>query len=154
MNRISLAILFSLFASIQAFVPVSPPKDSHTKVGIMTQEETENIMKHATDCTHGECSVDEVSELVSVLKGHQKDLRDRVEEVKKITKALETVHSRGAKVDEVQETVRALFRVFQLGDKASGNDYPALSRPTGWSGDVGKGPQTAYDVLSPKRSKK
>ena len=52
--------------------------------------------------------------------------------------------------DEVRETVRALYRVFQLGDKASGNDYPALSKPMGWSGEIGNGPKTAYDCLPPK----
>lgn len=120
----------------------------------MSREETEEIMNHASDCAHGECSLDEVSELVSVLQTHQKELYDRVGEIKRITKALEAVNSQGGDVDEVRETVRALFRVFQLGDKASGNDYPAMSKPMGWSGEVGKGPQTAYDVLSPKKYKK
>jgi hypothetical protein len=120
----------------------------------MSQEETAEVMRHANDCAHGKCSLDEVDELVSVLKIHQKELYDRVEEIKKITKALKTVTSRGSEVNEVQETVRALFRVFQLGAKASGNDYPSLSKPTGWSGEVGDGPQTAYDVLPPKKWKK
>ena len=56
-------------------------------------------------------------------------------------------------LDEVRETVRAIFRVFQLGDKASGNDYPALTKPTGYSGEVGKGSTTAYDALPPKKWK-
>jgi hypothetical protein len=118
----------------------------------MSQEETAEVMKHANDCAHGECSLDEVDELVSVLKSHQKELYDHVEEIKKVTKALKTVTSRGGEVDEVRETVRALFRVFQLG--GSGNDYPSLSKPTGWSGEVGDGPQTAYDALPPKKYKK
>ena len=40
-----------------------------------------------------------------------------------------------------------------LQDKASGNDYPKLSKPTGWTGDVGKGSQTAWDALPPKKWK-
>merc|ERR1712232_606407 len=63
----------------------------------------------------------------------------------------EEVAEMEAKTDEIRETVRALYRVFQLGDEASGNDYPALSRPTGWSGEVGNGPTTAYDCLPPKK---
>lgn len=118
----------------------------------MTQAETQEIMKHANDCAHGECSLDEVSELVAVLQSHQKELSSRVDEIKKITKALEKVSS-GGKPDEIRATVRALFRVFQLGDKASGNDYPSLSKPTGYSGEVGGGGKTAYDVLSPKKWK-
>lgn len=125
-------------------------KQSLTKVAIMSQEETDAILTQANDCVEGECALDEVSELVQVLQSHQKELYDRVEEIKKITTALEKVSSRGGEVDEIRETVRALFRVFQLGDKASGNDYPALSKPTGWSGEVGDGPKTAYDSLPPK----
>jgi hypothetical protein len=67
--------------------------------------------------------------------------------------ALETVNTQNDRpVDQVRETVRAIYRIFQLGDKASGNDYPSLSKPSGYSGEVGKGgTQTAYDVLNPKK---
>lgn len=54
------------------------------------------------------------------------------------------------RVDDVRETIRALYRVFQLGSRASDNDYPALSKPTGYSGDVGAGPTDAYTALKPK----
>lgn len=120
----------------------------------MTPEETERILSQATDCAEGECSVDEVGDLISVLKEQQKDLYERVEQVRNMIKSLEIVNQKDKrKVDEVRETVRAIYRVFQLGDKASGNDYPKLQRPTGWSGDVGKGPKTAYDALPPKKYK-
>lgn len=116
----------------------------------MTQEETADILGMAGDCVEGECSLDEVGELIELLQSRQKELYERVEEIKKITQALEASSEKGVEVDEVRETVRALFRVFQLGDKASGNDYPSLSKPTGWSGEVGDGPTTAYDALPPK----
>ena len=117
----------------------------------MSQDETDSILAKATDCAEGECSLDEVDELISILKVQQKELYDRVEQVKSIVKALDTLNSKDErKVDEVRETVRAIFRVFQLGDKASGNDYPSLSKPTGWTGEVGDGPTTAYDALPPK----
>ena len=54
------------------------------------------------------------------------------------------------KTDEVRDTVRAIARLFMMGDKASGNDYPSMGTPMGYSGEVGDGPSTAYDVLSPK----
>ena len=111
-------------------------------------------MTHATDCAEGECSIDEVSDLIDVLKAQQKELFERVEKVREVIKSLEHVNSQdNRKVDQVRETVRALYRVFQLGDKASGNDYPSLSKPTGWSGEVGDGPKTAYDALPPKKYK-
>jgi hypothetical protein len=121
----------------------------------MSSQETETILSKATDCAEGECSLDEVDDLIVVLKGQQKELFDRVEQVKTMIKSLEKVNkANDREVNEVRETVRALFRVFQLGDKASGNNYPSLSKPTGWSGDVGKGPTTAYDALPPKPFKK
>jgi polyhydroxyalkanoate synthesis regulator phasin len=120
----------------------------------MTKEETEKLLTHATDCAEGECSLDEVQDLIDVLKAQQKELYDRVQEIRDMVSSLEIVNTKDArKVDEVRETVRAIYRIFQLGDKASGNDYPKLSRPTGWTGDVGKGPKTAYDALPPKKFK-
>ena len=112
-------------------------------------------MTHAEDCAEGECSLDEVADLIGVLKGQQKELSTRVDQIKKMIGELEHVNEKDSrKVDEVRETIRALYRVFQLGDKASGNDYPKLSKPMGWSGEVGDGPKTAYDVLPPKPMKK
>ena len=121
----------------------------------MSQEETDTIITKASDCVEGECSLDEVEDLINVLQSQQKELYDRVEQIREMVKSLEKVNSEDEReVDQVRETVRAIFRVFQLGDKASGNDYPALSRPTGWSGEVGDGPTTAYDALPPKPYKK
>jgi len=120
----------------------------------MSAEETETLMSKASGCADGECSIDEVADLIDVLKAQQKELSSRVEEVRNMIKSLEDVNQGSErKVDEVRETVRAIYRIFQLGDKASGNDYPKLSRPTGYTGDVGKGPKTAYDALPPKKYK-
>jgi hypothetical protein len=122
-----------------------------TQLQLMTPEESDAIMKHAKDCVDGECSLDEIDDLITMLKGQQKELYDRVAQVKDMVSTLEKVNKSDSRsVDEIRETVRAIFRVFQLGDKASGNDYPSLSKPTGWSGEVGKGPTTAYDALPPK----
>jgi len=66
-------------------------------------------------------------------------------------KAIETMtHSKDRDVDEVRDTVRSIFRIFSMSAKASGNDYPALSHPSGYSGEVGSGPTDAYKALDPK----
>merc|ERR1712224_1000130 len=94
---------------------------------------------------------DEIDGLISLLKEQQKEASVRLDDIKDMIKSLETVNEADDRsVDEIRETVRAIWRVFQLGDKASGNDYPALSKPTGWTGEVGSGPTTAYDALPPK----
>merc|ERR1711862_966516 len=91
---------------------------------------------------------------IDVLQGQQEQLFGKVEEVKDMIKALESVNGATDRpVDEVRETVRAIYRIFHLGDKASGNDYPALSKPMGWSGEVGKGAKTAYDVYHPNHGR-
>jgi chromosome segregation ATPase len=120
----------------------------------MAQEDVDSLLSKAGNCADGECSIDEVDELLSILKQQQKELYSRVQQVKETINQLEHVNQKDErKVDEVRETVRALFRVFQLGDKASGNDYPSLSKPMGYPGEVGKGPTTAYDALPPKKWK-
>ncbi len=124
-------------------------------LGLMSAAENEAILKKAQNCFEGECNLDDVDDLLQVLQEQQKELHNRVSQVKEVIKSLEKVNAQDErKVDEIRETVRAIFRVFQLGDKASGNDYPKLSRPTGWSGEVGDGPTTAYDALPPKRINK
>eukprot|EP00977_Amphora_coffeiformis_P002659 scaffold513_cov169-Amphora_coffeaeformis.AAC.13 len=120
----------------------------------MTPDETESLLKRAEQCVGEECSVDDVSELIDVLHAQQKELFGRVEKIKQTVEALEKVNKAEERpVDEIRETVRAIWRVFQLGDKASNNDYPALSKPTGYSGEVGDGPTTAWDALPPKKWK-
>lgn len=115
----------------------------------MTPEETETIMNKADSCAEGECTIDDVTELIAILKEQQKEIYDRLIDIKASVKSLEAVNeSDERKVDEVRETVRSLFRVFQLGAKGSGNDYPALMKPSGWSGEVGDGPKTACKFYS------
>ena len=120
----------------------------------MEPEEVEKLLNQASDCAEGECSLDEVGDLIDILKEQQRELYQRVEKVREMISTLESVNEADErKVDEVRETVKAIFRVFQMGAKASGNDYPSLTRPSGWSGEVGDGPKTAYDALPPKKWK-
>mmetsp|Transcript_18253 Transcript_18253/g.25718 ORF Transcript_18253/g.25718 Transcript_18253/m.25718 type:complete len:157 (+) Transcript_18253:56-526(+) len=145
------ALLATLMASANGFMVSQPNRMTSTKLNLMSTEESDKLLVHAADCVEGECSLDEVGDLIDVLKGQQSELYKRVEDVKKMVKTLEHVNGKDDReVDEVRETVRAIFRVFQLGAKASGNDYPALSKPAGFSGEVGDGPTDAYKSLDPK----
>ena len=117
----------------------------------MTQEETSELLTRAGSCAEGECSLDDVEDLIGLLQSQQRDLSTRLDEIRGMIESLEHVNTQeDRQVDEVRETVRALYRVFQLGSKASNNDYPSLSKPTGYSGEVGSGPSDAYRVLKPK----
>mmetsp|Transcript_19700 Transcript_19700/g.32597 ORF Transcript_19700/g.32597 Transcript_19700/m.32597 type:complete len:162 (-) Transcript_19700:313-798(-) len=120
--------------------------------GLMSMEELDTLMASGKTCEESECSVDDVDMLIGELLDQQRELYGRVKQLKTEIKLLDELNEGERNVDEIQETVRAIARIFQLGAKASGNDYPALSRPTGYSGEVGDGPKTAFDVLDPKKA--
>ena len=125
-----------------------------TQLNLLAQKDVDALFEKGKECMDAECDVSSVTNLLEHLKYQEKELTDRVAEISKIVDVLEGSNLKSDReVDEIRETVRAIYRVFQLGDKASGNDYPALSKPTGYSGEVGSGPTTAYDALPPKKWK-
>lgn len=155
MNRLSVAILFLGACASNAFmVPsvVKPPCVTTTSLnGLMSREEMNTIINQGHHCEKGECSIDDVDDLIDQLQEQQHLLFDRIKEMNTMMAALENLNKDDSRnVDEVRETVRAIFRLFAMGDKASGNDYPALTKPTGFSGEVGDGPTDAYKALNPK----
>jgi hypothetical protein len=58
----------------------------------MSKDETETVMTTINDCAEGECSLDDVSELISFLKEQRKELSDRLHEVKEEISDLEHVN--------------------------------------------------------------
>ena len=115
----------------------------------MSSAELENLMNSAVDCSEGECSVDQVGDLLELLQVQQKELNGRIQEIGSMIKKLEQTNQHESKRDEVRETVRAIMRVFAKSDghKAS---VSANINPTGYSGEVGDGPTDAYKALNPK----
>lgn len=152
----NLAIAAALCASsANAFAPPLASPRTNVALNLMTSTEIESIILEAESCSAGECAVDEVESLISNLQDQQSLLSKRITEIDGLVKDLEHVNGRDDRpVDEVRETVRAIFRVFALGAKASGNDYPSLSAPMGYPGETSGGGKTAYDVLPPKPMKK
>lgn len=117
----------------------------------MTPQELEAILMKGHECEEGGCSVDSVESLIAELQEQQKILSDRIKKVDGMILSMKTLNNASDRnVDEVRETVRSIFRIFAMGAKASGNDYPSLSKPTGYSGEVGTGPTDAYKALNPK----
>mmetsp|Transcript_26950 Transcript_26950/g.30831 ORF Transcript_26950/g.30831 Transcript_26950/m.30831 type:complete len:147 (+) Transcript_26950:226-666(+) len=117
----------------------------------LTAQELEAVIMKGRECEKGECSIGDVDMLLAELMEQQHLLSDRVKELDNMIKSLEVLNTAdGREVDEVRETVRAIFRIFQMGAQGSGNDYPTLSKPTGYSGEVGSGPTDAYKALNPK----
>ena len=111
-----------------------------------TSEELEEIIMKGRECEQGECSISDVDHLIGELMEQQHLLSERVKEVENMVKSLEILNdAHDREVDEVRETVRAIFRVFQMSAKTH-VDY----NPAGFSGDVGSGPTDAYKALNPK----
>jgi hypothetical protein len=118
---------------------------------MLTMEEIDAILGKGTHCEEGECTIAEVDDLIEELQDQQHQLSERIKNVDKMVKSLEIMNlAEDREVDEVRETVRAIFRVFAMSDKASGNDLHQLTKPTGYSGEVGSGPTDAYKALNPK----
>mmetsp|Transcript_18383 Transcript_18383/g.35776 ORF Transcript_18383/g.35776 Transcript_18383/m.35776 type:complete len:162 (-) Transcript_18383:231-716(-) len=135
--------------------PIAVPQTRATALNLMSAQEVELIMEEAEKCAHGECQLDEVDSLIASLQDQQSLLSKRIEEMDGLIKELEHINGKDNRpVDEMKETLRAIFRIFALGDKSSGNNYPALSKPMGYSGETAGGGRTAYDVLPPKPMKK
>eukprot|EP00429_Kryptoperidinium_foliaceum_P096916 CAMPEP_0176240450 /NCGR_PEP_ID=MMETSP0121_2-20121125/29383_1 /TAXON_ID=160619 /ORGANISM="Kryptoperidinium foliaceum, Strain CCMP 1326" /LENGTH=116 /DNA_ID=CAMNT_0017579949 /DNA_START=217 /DNA_END=567 /DNA_ORIENTATION=+ len=111
----------------------------------MSEAETREVLKHASDCVEGECSLDDVSELLYVLKDTEKELEDRLEKIMNMVSHLQHINQKEErKTDEVRAFVSDLLRVFSNGQ--------AISFPSGFSGDIPKGgTMTAYDALPPKK---
>uniref|UniRef100_A0A7S2KC78 Uncharacterized protein n=1 Tax=Leptocylindrus danicus TaxID=163516 RepID=A0A7S2KC78_9STRA len=151
-------IFLALAATTTAFT-VPPVRTALTRIptaiqGLMTEEESKSIIDKAHLCAESECNVEDVDMFLSELREQQMMLRNRLAEVTGMISELGTVNeSTGEerKVDEIRETVRAIARIFMMGDKNSDNDYPIMGPPLGYTGEIGDGPKTAYDVLSPKK---
>mmetsp|Transcript_14388 Transcript_14388/g.26139 ORF Transcript_14388/g.26139 Transcript_14388/m.26139 type:complete len:131 (-) Transcript_14388:206-598(-) len=126
-----------------------------TEINLMTVEKVDTLIIKATNCEKGECSLDEVEILTKELQFQQKMVYDRIQQTTMLIDSLEHVNVQDSReVNEVRETVRAISRGrFErgkdmtfgtiAGGKASVNDYPSLSMPIGYSGDVGDGHTTA-----------
>ena len=115
---------------------------SHT--AFLTDEETVAVLNKSTECIESECSLDEVDELLNVLKSTEKELECRIEEIMNTIAHLQHINEKEErKTDEVRAFVQDMLRVFNT-------DKPMVF-PSGYAGDVGKGSRTAYDVLPPKK---
>ena len=112
----------------------------------MSDEETTAILTSATECAEGECSIDDVQELIYELKEQEANLKERMDKVMNMISHLQHINEKEErKTDEVRAFVRDMLRVFDT-------EKP-MYFPTGFSGDIGDGPKTAYDALPPKKWK-
>jgi len=100
-------------------------------------------MQSASDCAEGECNIDDVNELIFELKEQQELMQNRLEKTMNMIADLQQLNEKAENRDEVRAFVQDMLRVFSH-EKPN---FPA----TGFSGDVGKGSQTAWDVLPPKK---
>jgi hypothetical protein len=100
------------------------------------------MISKANDCAEGECSVDDVDALIAELKAQQREMSSRLEDIMNMVAHLQHINEADArKKDDVRAYVKDLLRVF---------DVNTGGFATGFTGDIGDGPTTAYDALPPK----
>ena len=91
-----------------------PPRT--TALNLMSATEVEAILLEAESCAEGECALDEVESLLNNLQSQQSALSKRIGEIDVLIKDLESTNGQPDRpVDEVRETVRAIFRIFAMG---------------------------------------
>lgn len=101
-----------------------------------------DIAKLATACLEDGCNVEMVEELLASLKKRESDLNVQLTDVRGVIFRLETLLGpKDSKQTTVEGIVASVARLFSVGD----DDYPALSYPTGYSGDTHKGTKDAWD---------
>eukprot|EP01083_Nonionella_stella_P054268 143321_1 len=94
---ISTAFITTLLWTANAFSPVSfktAVSSSTARNVLITEEETEKVMQSAVDCVEGECSIDDVGELVFELKEQQKEMNTRLEEIMNMVAHLQQLNSK------------------------------------------------------------
>ena len=141
---------FSDHEMIIAFLQKTVSAPTELKA-VLTPAELERVIMRGRECEKGECSISDVDNLIMELQEQQHNLNERIQDIDNMVKSLDILNdSDDRDDDEVRETVRSIFRVFNMGAEASGNDMPSTGMATGYSGDVGSGPTDAYKSLNPK----
>ena len=140
----SLSII-SFRISIALFLFEQIAHSSTAQNVLLSQEETDAIIAKADACIDSECSIDEVDNLIKELKEQEIILNNRLVDVMNMVAHLQKVNTHGRDRNEVREFVKDLLRVFSHED--------TKHYATGFSGDIGKGPTTAFDVLDPPKYK-
>lgn len=110
---------------------------------ILSEQEIESIMQSATDCSEGECSLEDVNELIFELKEQQQIMEDRLVKTMNMIAELQNLNKQAEDRDEVKAFVKDMLRVFS-------HEKPKFPI-NGFSGDVKDGAKTAWDVLPPKK---
>jgi hypothetical protein len=80
---------------------------------ILTDAETNALMSKGEDCAAGECSIDDVAELIAELKETEKALEERLEKIMNMVGHLQHINEKEErKTDDVRQFVKDMLRVF------------------------------------------
>lgn len=119
-------------------------KASHSKSALfilLSEEETNEILKAATECAEGECSIDDVTSLITDLEDQKILLQKRLDRTMNLVAQLQHLNEKEEReVSEVRSFLKDLTYVFTHDEKKH--------FATGYSGEINDGPKTAWDVLS------
>lgn len=117
--------------SKHSFLVQQPAVVSSTARNILiSNEDTEQVLQTAGDCIEGECSLDEVSELLGLLHDAEKDLEGRLDKIMNMVSHLQHLNDKEErKTDEVRGFVKDLLRVFNTEVSATSRPDPTNFQP-------------------------
>lgn len=147
---VSVACLFLCFMSSKNAISAKTfYQHVRLSLNLLTTEEMEKLMQHATECSENECTVEAVSDLLQELHSQEGELDRRLKKIRGMIESLESSNEQGNERSEVGKIVDDIMRVFMVSAEKSGCDYPDTGIALGFSGDIRK-PTTAYKALNPK----
>jgi hypothetical protein len=80
---------------------------------MISDADTAAILEKAEGCMGEECSIDEVNDLLGLLKKTESDLEVRLKTIVKLVKDLEHLNQKGEReTDDVRAFVKDMMRVF------------------------------------------
>jgi hypothetical protein len=128
-------------------LPPHPPQN--------TESDASKVLSKANLCLEEECSLETVNDLLVEMRGQQQILKIRLDEITNLVTVLtemnlvdddgSSITAPTRDIDEIKASIKSIARVFTASAKSSGNDYPALAFPSGWTGEKNKGKSTAFD---------
>ena len=114
--------MLTYFPPVILSYTIQPAASSTARFIILSDDETDAILKSAHECAESECSVDDVSNLVSELKGQEVEMKARLGKITSMIAELEHLSAKEQRnKDDVKAFVKDMLRVFSHGEVSDNN---------------------------------
>ncbi|EKU22748.1 hypothetical protein NGA_0252402 [Nannochloropsis gaditana CCMP526] len=132
MMFLRLSILALLAASVFAFVPPAP-RVIRSASQVVFAEAEKNFITEADNCLNGECSIDDVNDLLIQLRVEIKSLKTKLAEVEACEQQLTQMNGAPLAKDAVRDIIKAVLRAMDVDPEDS--SFPQIVRAAGFAGE-------------------